>query len=441
MSAIAIVGMACRFAGAPDLQSYWTLTREGRDAFGPPPPDRWPEHAFFDTSRRAIDKSYAPAHGFIDDVRSFPALALGIPPRRVEVMDPQQRFALLVGLEAMGDAGYLPPEMPRRTGVFMGVTAAEYRELLSARVMATFMATGFFGNAPADAAPFAEAVRHVVPPRPFTAPGVLSNMIAAAVAQELDLQGPAYTVDAACASALIAVADAVFLLRAGAIDAALAGGVYVCLSPEHHVAFSRIGAMSPSGHCRPFDHRADGFVEGDGAGVVVLKRLEDAQRDGDRVYAVIHGIATNNDGRGDGPMAPVLDGQARVIADAWSDAGLDPARLGYLETHGTGTSVGDVTELNGINQALGAAVREVQLGSSKANVGHTMSAAGVAGLIRAALAIHHGEIPPMAGFEAPKEALELHTTPFQVPTDAVPWSGDRVACISSFGSAAPTATP
>jgi 8-amino-7-oxononanoate synthase len=434
VSSIAIVGMGCRFAGAQDLHSYWSLTREGRHAFGPVPEDRWPHSSFYSDSRRATDMSYAAVGGFIDDVHSFPALQWGIPPRRVEVMDPQQRLSIEIATLAIHDAGYTPSKLPRRTGVFMGVTANEFRQTLSSRITAQMMATGMLGDVDEDgAAAIARAVENVVPPRPFSAPGVLSNMVAAAVAQELDLHGPAYTVDAACASALMAVSDAVAQLRSGQLDVALAGGVYLQLSPENYIAFSRIGAMSQKGLCRPFDAEADGFVQGDGAGVMVLKRLEDAQRDGDRIYAVIEGIATNNDGRGDGPMAPVLSGQIEAIELAWRDAGLPPRALGYMETHGTGTTVGDATELQGLRTALDG-VEAVALGSSKANVGHTMSAAGIAGLIRAALAIHHRTIPPMASFESAKEELQLEGSPWHVPTSPGEWSAPRrVAGVSSFG--------
>ncbi len=434
MTPIAIVGMGCRFAGAPDLHAFWDLTAQGRDAFGPVPADRWPHELFYSDSRRATDKSYAPHGAFIDDVQQFPALHLGIPPRRVEVMDPQQRLAIEFGLRAIHDAGYTPDQLPRRTGVFMGVTANEFRQTLSSRITAAMMAAGMLGevdDTTADAV--GKAVNRVVPPRPFSAPGALVNMVAAAVAQELDLHGPAYTVDAACASALMAVNDAVAQLRSGAIDSALAGGVYLQLSPENYVAFSRIGAMSGTGYCRPFDARADGFVQGDGCGMVVLKRLDDAERDGDRIYAVIRGIAINNDGRGDGPMAPVMDGQVEAIELAWKDAGMEPTSLRYVETHGTGTDVGDRTELTGLRRALPGA-HGVALGSSKANVGHTMSAAGIAGLIRAALAVHHKQLPPMAGFESAKDELELDASTWFVPTELRPWDeAERVAAVSSFG--------
>ncbi|HMV66808.1 MAG TPA: polyketide synthase, partial [Myxococcota bacterium] len=338
MTRIAIVGMSCRFAGAPDLHAFWRLTRAGEHTFGPVPPDRWSAEMFHTTNGRDMDRTTAPHGAFIQDIRSFPALALGIPPRRVEVMDPQQRFALLTAIEAVEDAGYRTGDLPRATGVFVGLTAHEYRVLQASRTAAMMMASGQLGRAPSDLEPLADAVEKLVPPRPFSAPGVLGNMSAAAVAQELDLHGPAYTTDAACASALVAIADAVAHLRAGLVDAALAGGAYVQITPEHYIAFSRIGAMSDSGYCRPFDARADGFVQGDGVGMLLLKRLADAERDGDRIVAVIEGVALNNDGRGDGPMAPVRDGQIEVIRAAWADARLDPATATLIEAHGTGTA-------------------------------------------------------------------------------------------------------
>src|SRR6476661_735881 len=256
-------------------------------------------------------------------------------------------------------------------------------------------------------------------------------MVAAAVAHQFDLHGPAVTVDAACASSLVAVDDAMRRLRAGEIDAALAGGVYVSLSPEHHIAFSRLGAISAAGRCLPFDARGDGFVEGEGGGVVLLKRLTDAERDGNRVYAVLAGSAVNADGRTEGVMTPSAEGQAAVLRDAWRAAGLDPATLGYLEAHGTATAVGDATEAQGIAAALGDRAGAVAVGSTKANVGHTMSAAGVAGLIRAALAVHTAVVPPMAGYEQPRPDLPAALT---VPTAVRPWGAtDRIAAVSSFG--------
>lgn len=426
--------MACRFASAPDLPSFWQMIRERRDGFGPVPADRWNHEAFYDTNRRKPDHSYAPQGAFIEDVWSFAALHLGIPPRRVEVMDPQQRFALEVALAAIADSGRSAQDLAARTGVFLGVNSVEFREILTARISAQWMATGQFGVVPDDPDSLAQAVSHIRPLRPFSATGVLNNMTAAVVAQELDLRGPAYTVDAACASALVAIVDAVAQLRAGTVDAALAGGVYLCLSPTNYLGFSRIGAISQSGYCRPFDHRADGFVQGDGVGVLVLRRLEDALEDGDRIYAVIEGTASNNDGRGDGPMAPSEAGQVEVIERAWDDSKIPRSQLGYLETHGTGTSVGDRAEFQGLQRVFGPASATAALGSAKANVGHTMSAAGVAGVIRAALSIYHRTIPPMAGFEQAKEEIDVTGSSFRIPTSPEPWKSDaRVAGVSSFG--------
>lgn len=431
---IAIVGMGARFAGASNLQEYWKLSLEGRNGFGPVPPDRWDQSFFHSESAREADKSYAPAGGFIDDVRQFPAVALQIPPRRIEVMDPQQRMAIMVALETLEDGGYSRESIANRCGVYMGVTAMEYRTLMLSRTVAMLMASGALGEAPTDPDAILAAVERVVPARPFSAPGVLSNMVACSVAQELKLRGPAYSVDAACSSAMIALHDAVSQLRTGSIDAALAGGVYLSLTPEHHIAFSRIGAMSRQGLCLPFDARADGFVQGDGCGMVLLKRLEDAERDGDRVYAVIRGVAVNNDAGDAGPMAPVKESQAEVIREAWEKSGVDPATLGYFETHGTGTLAGDKAEFDGIMDAIGKEVANAAIGSSKANVGHTMSAAGIAGVIRAALSIYHGQIAPLAGFEAPKDDLGIDKTGFHIPKATEDWSArERVAGVSSFG--------
>lgn len=431
--AIAIVGMACRFADAPSLQDYWRMCLEGRNAFGPIPTDRWDAEFFTSDNARDADRSYAPAGAFIDDIRSFPAVALQIPPRRVEVMDPQQRMAIEVAHEAVRDAGRNPDQMPDRTAVFMGVTAMEYRTLMNSRVISMMAASGQLGSV-TDPEALLASVENVVPARPFTPPGALASMVACAVAQELGLEGAAYTVDAACSSAIIALHDAVAHLRLGTIDAALAGGVYLSITPEGHVAFSRIGAMSRQGLCLPFDSRADGFVQGDGAGILVLKRLEDAERDGDRIYATIEGMAANNDAGISGPMAPVKSSQTSVILDAWKDAGIDPAKLGYLETHGTGTLAGDKAEFDGVVDAIGPSVTHAAIGSSKANIGHTMSAAGVAGVIRAAMSAYEGKIPPLAGFESPKSDLGIDETGFYIPQAVQTWDADqRVAAVSSFG--------
>jgi 8-amino-7-oxononanoate synthase len=439
--------MACRFPGAANVSRYWQMIREGRHAFTTPPAERWSHEAFFSETHRATDRYYAPHGAFIDDVRSFAAMEFGIPPRRLEVMDPQQRITIEASWHALQDAGYAPaldrvqggrPIDRRRIGTFLGLSCTEYANLMGARVTAGMMAVGDLGEGAHDAAEakvMARGVNRLVQTRAFSAAGALGNMSAAAVAQELDLGGPAYTLDAACASALVAVHDAVTFLRDGQIDAALAGGVYLNLTPENLIAFSRIGAISAKGVCRPFDADADGFVQGEGVGMVLLKRLEDAVRDHDRIYAVIRGSGCNNDGRGDGPMSPRHEGQEAVIAQAWEDAGISADQIGYIEAHGTGTSVGDKTELTALRHQLGKLERPIPLGSAKANIGHTMSAAGIAGLMKATLAIHHKTLPPLANWTAPHPSHDLTDGTFAVPTEATPWRSitPRRATVSSFG--------
>ncbi|GDX82987.1 hypothetical protein LBMAG42_47980 [Deltaproteobacteria bacterium] len=443
---IAIVGMACRFPGADNTNRFWKMIREGRNQFAPPPKDRWDHEAFWSTSLRSMDRYYCPNGAFLDDVRSFAAMEFGIPPRRVEVMDPQQRLALECAWTTFQDAGYAASIEGvdggrvfdrKRVGTFMGLSVMEFRTILSTRSIAQMLAGGQFGDpaSPEVAASLGEMVNRLVPSRAFTGPGVLGSMSAAVVAQELDLGGPAYTMDAACASALVAVHDAVSHLRSGSVDAALAGGVYLNLTPEHLIGFSRIGAISASGVCRPFDAKADGFVQGEGVGMVLLKRLEDAQAAGDRIYAVIRGTACNNDGKGDGPMSPRGDGQEAVIGEAWEDAGIGPRDVGFVETHGTGTTVGDRTELGALRTLFTGRGSPVNIGSVKANIGHTMSAAGIAGLIKTVLAVHHRTVPPLANWTAPHPDIAATPGVFEVPTEARAWrqDGPRVATVSSFG--------
>ncbi|HET9753321.1 MAG TPA: type I polyketide synthase, partial [Myxococcales bacterium] len=302
-----------------------------------------------------------------------------------------------------------------------------------------------FGRALGD--PEAEKLRdamieQVVPMRAFAMAGNLLNMNAAIVAQTYDLGGPALSLDAASSSALVAAQQAIVNLRAGQVDMAIAGGVYVNLLPDNLVGFSRIGAISRKGECRPFDANADGFVMGEGVGAVILKRLDDAQRDGDRIYAVVKGAASNNDGRSEGPMTPRPGGQLDALRMAYQDAGFSAATVGYMEAHGTATTVGDVVEVGALRKLFeesGWTPRDgarTALGSVKANIGHTMSASGIAGLIKAALALHHRKLPPQPGVSEENPRLELGTGPFFLPRGELPWEANgypRRAGVSSFG--------
>jgi acyl transferase domain-containing protein len=444
---VAIVGLGCRFPQARDPVSFWDLVRDGRLAFSEVPASRW-NHAkvFYDSSLRIPEKAYIARGAYLpeEDIREFGALHYGIAPRRVQVTDPQHRLLVDVVRAAVQDAGWEKSGFPReRAGVFVGASVSEFKEIALGRVRGMQLLDGQFGR-PADG-PLAKDLQGLfedtVPMRAFSMPGVLLNMNAAIVSQTFDLGGPSLSVDAACSSALVAVHQAVQGLRSGQIDVAFAGGVYLNLMPDSLVAFSRIGAISRSGECRPFDASADGFVMGEGAGIVVLKRREDAEKDGDRIYALIRGIACNNDGRSEGPMTPRLEGQLEVLRGAYRDAGVGTGSVGYIEAHGTATTVGDVVEVS----ALDALFREqgwvpqsgarTALGSVKANFGHTMSAAGVAGLIKAALAVHRGVLPPQPSVTTENPKLGLGSGPFFLAREARPWQseGPRRAGVSSFG--------
>ncbi len=443
--AVAIIGMGCRFPKADDLAEYWRNIRQARVCFSEIPPDRWNHDLYYHPSPREIDKTYARKVGLLDDVRSFAALHYGIAPLRAKVMDPQHRVLLDASRVAIEDAGYggraAGAGWRSRTGVFIGASVSEYKDLITSRLRARSLFDGAFGPAPHLSSEAADAaVSDVAPVRAFSIAGNLLNMAAATVAQAFDLGGPAFAIDAACSSSLVATYEAVLYLRAGLCDAALAGGVYLNLTPDNLVGFSRIGALSRGDACRPFDVGADGFVLGEGVGVVLLKRLEDALRDGDRIYAVIRGTGINNDGRGEGPMTPRREGQLAALASAYKDCGLSPDTIGYVEAHGTATGVGDVVEVAALREYYDANRRgpsQCFLSSVKANVGHTMSAAGVAGLIKTAMVLAERTIPPQAAFATPLPALGLAGSDFVVPTREQPFPAPadhpRRAAVSSFG--------
>lgn len=437
---IAIVGMACRFPQAADVGAYWRNIREARVCFSDIPPDRWNHALFYDPSPRAIDKTYARKVGLLDDVRSFSAMHYGLAPLRVSVMDPQHRLLLDTVRVALEDAGYGEKMLAgSRTGVFVGASVSEYKDLNTSRLRARALFDGQWGRAPSAGSEIVDAmVEDVTPLRAFTIAGNLLNMAAATVAQTFDLHGPAFTVDAACSSSLVATFDAVLSLRMRVCDVAIAGGVYLNLTPDNLVGFSRIGAISQSDACRPFDEKSDGFVLGEGVGAVVLKRLDDAVRDRDRIYAVIRGAGINNDGRGEGPMTPRLEGQLDAIERAHAELDFTPDAIGFVEAHGTATAVGDATEVGALSRYFGDHAKapvDCVISSVKANIGHTMSAAGVAGLIKASLVVSRGHVPPQAAFTRAHDKIGLAGSGFRVATDEMPFrsEGPRRAAVSSFG--------
>lgn len=442
---IAIIGMGCRWPDAEDGESFWQNIETGKTAFRSVPSDRWDHRAFYSASQRDIDKTWAPGGSFIDDIRSFDALHFGISPRQLEVMDPQFRLLLEATRAAIQDAGYETRSFDReRMGVFSGISTSEYKNVMVGRIRAMQLLSGFFGSA-AGSQELRDAViemtNHLVPLRAFSMSGVLPNMAAATISQTFDFHGPSFAVDAACAAGSVAIQQAVLHLRTGLVDTAVAGGVYLNLTPDNLIAFTRVGAISASGSCRPFDRDADGFVQSDGVGMFLLKRLSDARRDGDEVRAVIKGIGCNNDGRGDGPMAPQVQGQLAVFRAAYQDAGVSPASISYFEAHGTGTAVGDPVEIQSLGRLLAEAGVDKSdarlVGSVKGNIGHAMSAAGVAGLVKAVKILEHEKAPPQAGFKAPHPSLEIEKWPVRIESSVslLEKKGDhplRVAA-SSFG--------
>jgi len=430
--------MACRFAGSEDLQGFWQTVERGRVEIEDVPPDRWDVNRFCDPDPRARDRSYSRRLAHLRDVRSFAPRFFGITPRRARVMDPQQRLMLDCARLAIEDAGYARGGLPApATGVYIGVSVSEHKDIVTGRVHLSQLMDRAGDRGLSDSGTAVALLDGLPRFQAHTMVGQMLNMNAANVSQAFDFGGPALAVDTACSSALVALHEAVLHLRIGLTDAAVAGAVYVNLDPGNFIAFSRIGALSRHGRCVPFDRRADGFVIGEGVGAVVLKRLDDAVRDGDRVWAVIRGIAVNNDGRGAGPMTPSRDGQARVIEQAWRDAGVPPASAALIEAHGTATEAGDLAEVLALKTVFGPPARRCALTSVKANIGHTLAASGMASVIKASLALWHRRIPPHASFEEPRPDLGLEASPFFVPREAQPWRTaapePRRAGVSSFG--------
>ncbi|GLY05729.1 type I polyketide synthase [Actinoplanes sp. NBRC 101535] len=440
---IAIVGLSCRFPGARDVVEFWENSLTAEHKFKPVPSSRWNHASFHSADFRDTYSTYTDKVAFIDGAEEFAALHYRIPPRRAKAMDPQHRLLIDLAREAVQDAGWERVEFDRaRTGVFVGIGGSDYRELAGTRLLATMLADGSIGNharnpefleALADAA--AEALD---PPQSFSMAGMLNNMAPCAVAETLDLGGPAFAVDAACSSSLIALHEAVNHLRSGSVSAALVGGVFVNMTPNAMVGFSRVGALSPTGVCRPFDTRADGFVLGEGGSIAVLRPLTDAVAAGDRIYAVLNGIGTANDGKGGGPMTPRPEGQEAAMLAAYRDAGVSPGAIDFLEAHGTGTTVGDRVELEALRRlrATAGESRPCYLSSGKATIGHTLPAAGAAGVLRATLALHHRLVPPQPALDRNTE-LPIEEAGLRITTEPREWpdvaDDRRRAAVSSFG--------
>ena len=408
---VAVVGMGCRFPGdVIGPESFWDLLVDGGNAISPVPADRWDAEAFYHPDPLRPGRMTTKWGGFVPDIAGFDAEFFGITPREAAAMDPQQRMLLEVAWEALEHAGIPPDSLDgTRTGVMMGVYFNEYQSMVAASPESVNAYTGT-GNA--------------------------HSITVGRISYLLGLRGPAVAVDTACSSSLVAVHLACQSLRLRETDLALAGGVSLTLRPETQIAISAWGLLSPQGRCATFDAAADGFVRGEGAGIVVLKRLTDAVRDGDPVLAVVRGSAVNQDGRSNGVTAPNTAAQCDVIADALRSSDVAPESVNYVEAHGTGTLLGDPIEFEALAATYGRGDGACALGAVKTNLGHLEAAAGIAGFIKAALALQRGQIPPNLHFSQWNPAIDASPTRFFVPTENTRWptaEGPRRAAVSSFG--------
>lgn len=426
---IAIVGMSCLYAGSPDLESYWGNILEGRDLIDEVPADRWSVEQYYRPTVTA-DKSISKWGGFIADT-PFDPLKFGIPPASLAAIEPVQLLSLAVTQKAIDDAGYNRRWFDReKTSVIFGAEAGmdlgnqyTFRNLFSQ----------YCGEIP-------EALAKALPSLTEDSfPGMLVNVISGRIANRLGLGGVNYSVTSACASSLTAIELGVKELRAGSSEMVLAGGADFHNGIADFLMFSSVGALSAKGRCRSFDNEADGIALGEGVGVVVLKRLSDAERDGDRIYAVIDGIAGSSDGKGLGLTAPRKEGQKRALERTYWQAGVLPGEVGLVEAHGTGTVVGDRTELKTLTEvysSAGAVPGQAVLGSVKSQIGHSKCAAGIAGMIKIAKALHHRVLPPTGQITTPNAAYRIESNPFQLNRKPAPWLPHAPlarAAVSAFG--------
>ena len=409
--AVAIVGLACRFPGASDKEAYWQLLQNHGDAITEVPSERWDIDAYYDPDPDTPGKMTTRYGGFIEGIDQFDAAFFGISPREAIELDPQQRLLLELSWQALEDAGIAPATLAgSRTGVYIGISSSDYGQLIARggeRAIGQYMGTGISHSA---------------------AVGRISYI--------LGLEGPSIAIDTACSSSLVALHQASRGLLNGDCELTLVGGVNAILTPELTLYFSRGRFMAPDGRCKTFDAAADGYVRGEGCGMVVLKRLSDAERDGDRIYAVVRGSAVNQDGASGGLTVPNGPSQQRVIEESLTAANLDPSEVAYVEAHGTGTSLGDPIEIQALHNVLGVAHSQdhpLLVGSVKTNIGHLEAAAGIAGVIKVVLSMQQGTIPSQLHFKTPSPQISWDDINIQVVDESQSWpEGRRIAGVSGF---------
>lgn len=412
---IAIIGIGCRFpGGANGPMAFWELLQNGVDAISEIPADRWNIRKFFDPDPTKAGHTYAKWGGFIEGIDQFDAQFFGISPREAAAMDPQQRMLLETTWEALEDGGQAPEKLAgSSTGVFVGIFMRDYEQLHTSSLNRDLINN-------------------------HTGVGTSMSIAANRISYAFDFVGPSVALDTACSSSLVAVHLACQSLRNGECTLAVAGGASLLLKPEQTIATSKATMLSPDGRCKSFDARANGYVRSEGCGVVILKPLSAAQADGDPIYAVIRGSATNQDGRSKGLTVPNGAAQEAALRASLQQAGVAPEQIQYVEAHGTGTFVGDPIETNALGRVVGKA-RQTPciIGSVKSNIGHLEATAGVAGLIKTALALKHRQIPANLHFETPNPQIAFDELNLQVPTTLMAWPeperGPRVATVNSFG--------
>ena len=408
---IAIIGIGCRFPGAAGPEAFWQMLKDGVDAITEIPKSRWDIEQFYDPNHSTPNKANTRWGGFLNEIDGFDPQFFGIAPREVASMDPQQRLLLEVTWEALEDAGQLPDHLRgSKTGVFIGVGTHDYSIMM-----------------------WQDPVND-----PYATTGTGNCIAANRISYAYDLKGPSLAIDTACSSSLVAVHLACQSIWTGESTQALAGGVNVLLLPTVTVGFAKGGFMASDGRCKSFDAKADGYVRSEGAGIVLLKPLAQAQAAGDPIYAVIKGSAVNQDGFSHGMAAPNPKAQAVVLRQAYHQAGVSPGQVQYVEAHGTGTKIGDPVEMEALGEVLveGRAKGDVcAIASVKTNIGHAETAAGIAGLIKTALCIKHQQLPANLHFETPNPAIDFEHLPFKVQTALTPWpsSAPALAGVNSFG--------
>ncbi len=429
---IAIVGMACLLPKANSIEDYWNNILNKVDAITEIPLHRWDWRLYFDEDRSAKDKIYSKWGGFLDDM-PFDPIRYGMPPKSIESIDPMQLMALEVAQRTLIDAGYQDRDFNReRASVILGVSGGTGDVGTQYGLRAEL--PRFYGSLP-------ENIADRLPEwTEDSFAGLLNNVSAGRIANRLNLGGVNFTTDAACASALAALYQSVSELTSGRSDFVITGGIDTVQGPFGYLCFSKTQALSPRGRCSSFDASADGIVISEGIAMVALKRLNDAERDGDRIYAVIKGTGGSSDGNAKGMTAPLPEGQLRAMRRAYVQAGFDPNTVGLFEAHGTGTVAGDTAELESTMKLIKESEynpKQAVIGSVKTMIGHTKATAGIAGLIKAALALHRRVLPPHRWASQPNQVLQQADCPFQLIDQAQPWivseTIPRRASVSSFG--------